>query len=101
MTKQITYFKSIRTQRPWRFVVENPLHKRPREFCSSFDKSLQQNKSRNLRGHALSEYKKTIKLNPMQKEVLIGTLLGDACLYLQYGKPKLSVKFEQNIIRAG
>jgi len=99
MTKHITYFYSISTQRPWRLVIENPLHRRPRGFCSSIDKK--QNKSRNLKGHALAEYKKTIKLNSMEKEVLVGTLLGDACLYLQYGKPKLSVKFEQNITRAG
>lgn len=92
ITKNMNYFNSIRTQR----VVQISL----REFSSSIDKSLQQNKSRNLRGHALAEYKKTIKLNPIQKEVLVGTLLGDACLGIQYGKPKLSVKFEQNITRA-
>lgn len=58
------------------------------------------NKSRNLRGHALAEYKKTIKLNPMQKEVLVGTLLGDASIPLRKGKSVFHVKFEQNIARA-
>lgn len=89
MTKHIIYFNS--TQRPWRLVGEITL----RGFSSK-----KNNQSRNLRGHALAEYKKTIKLNSMQKEVLVGTLLGDACLGIQYGKPKLSVKFEQKITRA-
>lgn len=88
----INFFNSIRTQR----VVQISL----RAFSSSIDKSLQQNKSRNLRGYALSEYKKTIKLNPMQKEVLVGTLLGDASIPMTKGKSKLHVKFEQNIARA-
>ncbi len=51
---------------------------------------------------ALREYKQTITLNPEQKEVIVGTLLGDACLPLQNGKrvggaPRFCVQFEQNI----
>ena len=34
-------------------------------------------KAKTLKGDALREYKKTITLNQIQKEVLIGTLLGD------------------------
>lgn len=40
-------------------------------------------------------YKKTLKLTQVQKEILIGTLLGDASMSLRNGKPHLTVKFEQ------
>ena len=36
----------------------------------------------------------------MQREVIVGTLLGDACIPLQKGKPRLRVEFEQNIAKA-
>ena len=59
--------------------------------------------------NALREYKQTITLNPMQKEVIVGTLLGDASIPLKIGKarwkpkggpkdlPTLCVKFVQTI----
>lgn len=53
-------------------------------------------KAKNLRGVKLIEYKKTLKLNAIQKEVLVGTLLGDATI----AKTKtvaLNVKFEQKL----
>jgi hypothetical protein len=50
---------------------------------------------RNLRGLALERYKQTLKLTDQQREVLIGTLLGDASMSLRNGKPHYSVKFEQ------
>ena len=61
--------------------------------------------------NALREYKQTITLNPMQKEVIVGTLLGDASIPLKIGKarwkpkvptgpPTLCVKFVQTIARA-
>jgi len=50
---------------------------------------------RNLRGLALERYKQTLKLNDQQREVLIGTLLGDASMSLRNGKPHYSIKFEQ------
>lgn len=56
-------------------------------------------KSRYLRGRALIEYKSSLKLNHRQKEVLIGTLLGDASMALKLGKPTYQVKFEQQIQR--
>ena len=56
--------------------------------------------------NALREYKQTITLNPIQKDVIVGTLLGDASIPLDIGKPKvptgpptLRVRFEQNIAR--
>ena len=52
-----------------------------------------------LKGNALREYKQTIQLNQIQKEVIVGTLLGDACIPLRRGKPVLSVTFEQTIKR--
>ena len=55
--------------------------------------------SRNLRGKALIEYKQSLKLNDLQREVLIGTLLGDATIPLKLGKPTYQVKFEQQIAR--
>ena len=54
-----------------------------------------------LKGKALREYKQTITLNTMQREILVGTLLGDASMPLQKGQPVLCVKFEQNISKAG
>ncbi len=53
-------------------------------------------KAKNLRGLKLIEYKKTLKLNTIQKEILVGTLLGDATI----AKTKsiaLNVKFEQKL----
>ena len=53
-------------------------------------------KAKNLRGNQLIEYKKTLKLNTIQKEILVGTLLGDATI----SKTKaiaLNVKFEQKL----
>ena len=46
-------------------------------------------------GNALREYKHTITLNQVQKEVLVGTLLGDASIPLDRGNPRFSVKFAQ------
>lgn len=48
-----------------------------------------------LRGNKLKEYLKTIQLTAIQKEVLIGTLLGDASFSLSNGTPKYCLKFEQ------
>ena len=53
--------------------------------------------SRNLRGKALIEYKASLKLNDFQRQVLVGTLLGDASMAFTLGKPKYNVKFEQQI----
>ena len=52
--------------------------------------------TKNLRGIQLIEYKKTLQLTSIQKEILIGTLLGDATI----SKSKsiaLNVKFEQKL----
>ena len=51
-------------------------------------------------GKALREYKQTITLSQIQKDVLVGTLLGDASMPLHSGKPKLYVEFKQTIGRA-
>jgi hypothetical protein len=50
---------------------------------------------RNLSPKDLINYKKTLQLTQVQKEILKGTLLGDASMSLRNGKPHLSVKFEQ------
>lgn len=55
------------------------------------------NRSRNLRGKALIEYKSSLKLTTLQREVLVGTLLGDASIPLKLRKPTYQVKFEQQI----
>ena len=52
-------------------------------------------KNKNLRGKKLEAYKKSLKLNDEQREVLIGTLLGDSSISLRDNKPHYSVKFEQ------
>lgn len=55
---------------------------------------------RHLRGNLLEDYKKSLRLTDIQKEILIGTLLGDASISLRCGKPHYSVKFEQGEIHA-
>ena len=59
-------------------------------------KALDPIKAKTRLGNALREYKKTITLNQMQKEVIVGTLLGDACIPLK----RLRVQFAQTIARA-
>ena len=52
--------------------------------------------AKNLRGIKLIEYKKTLKLTTLQKEILVGTLLGDATI----AKTKaiaFNIKFEQKL----
>ena len=58
-------------------------------------KALDPIKAKTRLGNALREYKKTITLNQMQKEVIVGTLLGDACIPLK----RLRVQFAQTIAR--
>lgn len=48
-----------------------------------------------LRGNKLKAHLKSIKLTDLQREVLVGTLLGDATFCLENNRPKYSVKFEQ------
>lgn len=50
---------------------------------------------RTLRGKSLIDYKESLKLTDIQKEVLIGTLLGDASICKQKKKNGYNVKFEQ------
>ena len=64
------------------------------------DQVTSQSGSNTLKGNALREYKQTITLSQIQREVIVGTLLGDASLSLRRGIPKLSVEFEQNLARA-
>ena len=52
---------------------------------------------RNLRGLALINYKKNLELTDRQREILIGTLLGDASMQAMRGNQESNVKFEQKI----
>lgn len=52
--------------------------------------------TKNLRGVQLIEYKKTLKLNAIQKEILVGTLLGDATI-AKTKRVAFNVKFEQKL----
>ena len=54
---------------------------------------------RNLKGKALEQYKKTLKLTDEQRDIIIGCLLGDCTMGLRSGKPLYSLKFEQSRIR--
>jgi hypothetical protein len=58
----------------------------------SFDSS--DNRSK-LRGRQLENYKKSLVLTDFQKDVIIGTLLGDSSMSIRSGKPHYSIKFEQ------
>lgn len=50
---------------------------------------------RNKHGKQLEFYKKTLQLTDIQRETIIGTLLGDASMSLRSGRPHYSLKFEQ------
>ena len=62
-------------------------------------KALYPIKAKTRLGNALREYKQTITLNQVQKEVIVGTLLGDACMPLYRGKPTWRVEFAQTTAR--
>ena len=72
------------------------------DFIHKYSQDIKLNKGQtlSLKGNALHEYKQTITLNNMQREVIVGTLLGDASIPLTKGKSKLHVKFAQNIAKA-
>lgn len=57
------------------------------------------NNNTKLSGKILEEYKAKLSLSNFQREVIIGTLLGDACMGLREGKPLYSIKFEQTIFQ--
>ncbi len=48
-----------------------------------------------IRGRALENYKKSLVLTDFQKDVIIGTLLGDSSMSIRSGRPHYSIKFEQ------
>lgn len=50
-----------------------------------------------LRGHALQQYKLSLSLTDVQKDILIGTLLGDASMQAMKGQQESNIKFEQKI----
>lgn len=52
---------------------------------------------KSYKGKELELYKQTITLSDLQREILIGVLLGDASISLRDGKPVYAVKFEQGI----
>lgn len=52
--------------------------------------------AKNLRGLKLIKYKKTLGLNAIQKEILVGTLLGDATI-AKNKTVAFNVKFEQKL----
>lgn len=56
------------------------------------------NREKKLRGTALTLYKETLSkqgLSQIQKDILIGTLLGDASMQAMKGNQEFNVKFEQ------
>ena len=57
--------------------------------------------ARNLRGKALENYKKTLVLTNIQKDIIIGSLLGDSTMGLRKGVPLYSLKFEQSVKKQG
>lgn len=52
---------------------------------------------RNLKGKELEEYKNSLELTDKQKDIIVGTLLGDATMTVQFSK---AIKFEQCEARA-
>lgn len=52
---------------------------------------------KNYKGKKLESYKQTLTLSDLQREILIGVLLGDGSISLRDGRPVYAVKFEQAI----
>jgi hypothetical protein len=50
-----------------------------------------------MKGKELELYKQSLQLSVLQREVLVGTLLGDATITKQSGIRTHNVKFEQKI----
>ena len=48
-----------------------------------------------LRGHALNRYKESLKLTDVQRDIIIGTLLGDASMQAMKGNQQSNLKFEK------
>lgn len=55
---------------------------------------------RKLQGNELKNYKQNLKVNTIQDQVIIGTLLGDATMPLRKEKPVYGLKFEQRTAHA-
>ena len=59
-----------------------------------------ENKPKPLRGHDLLKYKNYLQkkgFTQVQKDILIGTLLGDASMQAMKGNQEFNIKFEQQI----
>ena len=52
---------------------------------------------KNMRSNKIEEYKKTLKLSEFQRQVLIGTLLGDGCLETQNRGRTYRLKIEHSM----
>lgn len=50
-----------------------------------------------MRSNQIEKYKKTLKLSELQKEVLVGTLLGDGCLETQNNGRTYRLKVEHSL----
>ena len=50
-------------------------------------------------GSELEKYKKNLKLSDLQREIIIGTLLGDSSMESRNDKPVYALKFEQKLER--
>ncbi len=50
-----------------------------------------------MRSNQIEKYKKTLKLSKLQKEVLVGTLLGDGCLETQNNGKTYRLKVEHSL----
>lgn len=65
------------------------------------NKKLHKGISSNLSRAELTSYKNTLNLTSIQKDVIIGTLLGDSSMSLNTNKPVYSIKFEQKAANKG
>ena len=53
-----------------------------------------------MRSRAIEAYKTTLRLSDVQREILVGILLGDACLETQNAGRSYRLKIEQGIAHA-
>lgn len=67
----------------------------------TYEKRLLMFEKRNLHGKALADHKKTLVLSDLQRDIIIGTLLGDSTMGLRKGVPLYSLKFEQSMKKQG
>lgn len=65
-------------------------------LCIEKEKKVESRNNKIFKGKGLELYKRNLVLSELQREVLIGTLLGDATIPKQKNNTNYNIKFEQS-----